>query len=134
MRVRRGRGVGLGLAVFAAVIGCGNTATWDPKNPDKAYPRAVELASRVHAAHDACESANRVTLGVVHAAGDPDDVIRTLAAEAAAHGGTHYVIDGADDEVELVTHGASASFVGARTHAETTRTMWATVYRCNHDR
>ena len=139
MRAMRGWGVGPGLAVLAAVVGCGNAATWDPKSPDKEYPRAVELASRVHAAHDACESANRVTLGVVHAEGDPDAVIRALAAEAAAHGGTHYVIDGAADDVELVTTGlgtrvGATTLVGASTHQEITRAMWATVYRCDRER
>ena len=139
MRARRRWCIGTGIAGAAALVGCGNSATWSPKNPDTEYPRAVELASRVHAARDACESANRVTLGVVHAEGDPDDVIRTLAAEAAAHGGTHYVIDGADDDVELVSNGVAtqvggATLVRARTHEEVTRTMWATVYRCNRER
>jgi hypothetical protein len=134
MGATKGRIVYVALATIVA--GCGGTDTWwSAKHPQREYPRTVKLASRVFTPHEACESANRVTLGVVHAEGDPDDVIRAIAEEAAAHGGTHYVIDGGKDDVELVTRGA-ATQVGAttlvreRTHAETTRQIWATVYRC----
>jgi hypothetical protein len=123
------------LAALVAGVGCDSATTWSPKHPEQEYQRAVKLASRVFAPHEACDSDNRVTLGVVHTEGDPDEVIRAIAEEAAAHGGTHYVIDGGKDDVELVTRGAATqvgttTLVRERTHAQVTRQTWATVYRC----
>jgi hypothetical protein len=65
----------------------------------------VDVASRVGDPSLACDGAERETLGVVHAYGERDDVIPAIAAEAAEHGGTHYVLGGDERETELVTRG-----------------------------
>jgi hypothetical protein len=121
------------------LLACTPMATFDAKHPDQEFPRMVEAASRVHAARDACPSEVRVTVGVVHAEGDPDRVIPAIADVAAEHGATHYVVENAADDVEYVTTGAATqagpvTLAHLRTREEVTRRMWATVYRCDRGR
>jgi hypothetical protein len=107
---------------------CGGASTeWRPKYPNQVeYKPLVSSAARVRGPSDACTSDDRVDLGVIHANGDVEtvDVLEDLAEEAAAHGGTHYVVRGDDTEVE----GAHLVFNGAK--LTRTRQVWAVVYRC----
>ena len=116
--------------------GCGTYVEFEPKHPHQAdYPRATDVASRVREASKACNSDDRITIGVVHADGDPDDVIPALAKEAADCGGTHYVVEGDKEDVEYRTTGVAhtighTTFVSTRTQTDVSRRIWAIVYRC----
>jgi hypothetical protein len=116
------------LAAFACAA-CGPQVDFEPKHPEQPeYPRVLDVASRVPAAVQACEPEDRVTVGVVHAYGDPDDVIPALAKEAAQRGGTHYVVEGDKEDVRLGSF-AVQNRVG-NTTVNVERAIWAIVYRC----
>ncbi len=125
----------LGLLIIAvAAFGCGTEVDWSPKYAKQPeYPQVVEVASRVRHSLPDCSR-----IGVVHSDGEVDDVVPALAREAAEHGGTHYTIEGDDEESDVVTKGTATTvgnltFMHARSHTETTRYIWAIVYRCRDD-
>jgi hypothetical protein len=122
------------LASCTTVLaGCEPSVEWSPKHPEQPeYPAEPQDASRDRQA-PACPR-----IGVVHAEGDPDYVIEHLAHEAAAHGGTDYTIEGDNSEGEVTTKSASTTvgnttLTKTRSRVDTTRAIWAIVYRCKGD-
>lgn len=122
------------LVVSVVALGCGTGAEWSPKYPKQPdYPQVVDVASRVRHPLPECSR-----IGVVHADGEPEEVIPALAREAADHGGTHYTLEGDDTDNEVVTRGSATTVGGttfshSRIRIDSTRYVWAIVYRCRDD-
>ncbi len=112
------------LAALASLSACSPT-DWSPANGAPDLPSADSPASRVNEDPPGCDK-----LGVVHYEGNPEFEIREIVREATSRGGTHYRIEGVQEDDELVTRGSPTSIHGERTSIETTRSSWAVVWRC----
>lgn len=119
----------LAASLAASILcGCaGNATEFRPAKNAGDFP-AVKDAYRVPSAPPECES-----IGTVHAKSKDGGTIEDLAATAARHGGTHYVVRGDRTDVTGYTGTyvpIAAGITSVGIEEEKTRTMWAVVYRC----
>jgi hypothetical protein len=123
---------------FVSLLACrqGPITEWRPRFPSHEYAPKTTLAVRIREPAELGECAERI--GVVHADGEPSEVIEAAAREAAEHGGTHYIVKLDESSSHLETRGSATTWgntnfavthARAETHEVVTRHIAVHVYR-----
>jgi len=114
------------VLVALSLCACADGFTeFRPKEPKRVYKPLVRTASRIHSLKPINEC-GADEIGLIHAVGEPDDVVAAIAEEVADNGGTHYIVRGDDTTVEdRFTSGPW----GTSVVRDRSRHAWALVYR-----
>ena len=103
------------LAPLLLLTGCVATwSTFEPYSSTSEFPRSLDIAVRAYRGDlEVLAAAGAKVVGFVDASGNGyagvDDVQQAAAAEAASHGGTHYVVGATDRDVSYVQVGPATA-------------------------